>query len=114
MDPSTRAATSPEPALLCKLMQDEEELQDVYAAYKARGATCRYDEFKTLLRAFYEHSVNSHVYGECEAEVRKDKCGLWIHPSPSHACSAWCAETGQAFPEFSRLFSAVDSVHAYT
>ena len=94
-----------------KYLKDAEEF---YVAYKAQEGTCGFDEFKNLLRALFEHTLNSHVYGERAEASRKDDGGLWLHPSPDYAESAWAAETGQTLSEFRRLFEAVDSVHAYT
>ena len=94
-----------------KYMEDAEEF---YAAYKAEGGKFEFDGFQVLLRAFFEHTLNSHVWGERADASRKDKNGFWLHPSPDHAESAWAAETGQTASEFRRVFEAVDSVHAYT
>ncbi len=64
--------------------------------------------------AFFEHTLNSHVWGECAETSQKDTNGFWLHPSPDDAEAAWAEETGQTALEFRRMFYAVDSVHAYT
>ena len=85
-----------------------------YRAYKKRGGTCTLEYFKELLRAFFEHTLNSHVVGVVADISRKDDDGMWLHPSPDLAEEPWAEETGQTAQEFSRVFEAVDSVHAYT
>ena len=90
------------------------ESQIFFAAYKRRKGKCSFDAFKDLLRAFFEHSLNSHVFGERADTSQKDDRGLWLHPSPDAADAAWVEETGQTASEFARMFDAVDSVHAYT
>ena len=85
-----------------------------YCAYNKRGGTCTPEYFKELLRAFDEHTPNSHVFGEVADISRKDDQGMWLHPSPDDAEESWAEETGQTAQEFSRVFRAVDSVHAYT
>ena len=85
-----------------------------YRAYKKRGGTCTLEYFKELLRAFFEHTLNSHVVGVVADISRKDDDGMWLHPSPDLAEESWAEETGQTAQEFSRVFKAVDSVHAYT
>ena len=67
-----------------------------------------------MLRAFFEHTLNSHVWGACADASQKDEDGLWLHASPDYAESAWATETDQTASEFSRVFEAADSVHAYT
>ena len=94
-----------------KYMEDAKEFYD---AYKVKRGKSKFDGFKVLLRAFFEHTLNSHVFGECAEASQKDEDGLWLHPSRDHAESAWAAETGQTASEFCRVFEAVDSVHAYT
>ena len=85
-----------------------------YRAYKKRGSKCTLEYFKELLRAFFEHTQSSHVFGEVADILRKDDGGMWLHPSPDLAEEPWAEETGQTPHEFSRVFEAVDSVHAYT
>ena len=91
-----------------------EDAQEFYNAYKSRGGKCRFNNFKELLRAFFEHTLNSHVFGLCEKSSQKDEEGFWLHPSPDAAEMAWVEETGKSMQEFSLVFYAVDSVHAYT
>ena len=85
-----------------------------YRAYKKRGGKFILEYFKELLRAFFEHTLNSHVFGEVANISRKDDQGMWFPPSPDLAEESWAGETGQTAQEFSRVFEAVDSVHAYT
>ena len=59
-----------------------EDAQEFYHAYKTQGGECGLDDFKKLLRAFFEHTLNSHVWGECAETSQKDKNGFWLHPSP--------------------------------
>ena len=94
-----------------KYMEDSKEF---YKAYKKRGGKCSFDVFTELLRAFYEHTLNSHVWGEGSETSQKDERGLWLHPSPEAAEAAWAEQTRKTPQEFSRVFCAVDSVHAYT
>ena len=91
-----------------------EDAQEFYHAYKTQGGECGLDDFKKLLRAFFEHTLNSHVWGECAETSQKGKNGFWLHPSPDAAETAWVEETGKSMQEFSLVFYAVDSVHAYT
>ena len=91
-----------------------EDAQEFYHAYKTQGGECGLDDFKKLLRAFFEHTLNSHVWGARAETSQKDKNGFWLHPSPDDAETAWAEETGRTAPEFCRMFDAVDSVHAYT
>ena len=85
-----------------------------YRAYKKRGGKCTLEYFKELLRAFFEHTLNSHVFGEVADISRKDDHGMWLHPSRNVAEASWAAETGLTAQESSRVFHAVDRVHAYT
>ena len=94
-----------------KYMDDSMEF---YKAYKKRGGKCSSDAFTELLRAFYEHTLNSHVWGEVSEISQKNDNGLWLHPSRDAAEAAWAEQTGQTPQEFGRVFYAVDSVHAYT
>ena len=73
---------------------------------------CSFDGFSELLHAFFEHTLNSHVWGEGSDNSRKDDEGLWLHPSRNAAEAAWAEQTCQTPQEFSRVFDAVDSVHA--
>ena len=92
-------------------MEDAKEFYDVY---KGKKVKFEFDGFKILLLAFFEHTLNSHVWGESANVSQKGEDGLWLHPSPDYAESAWATETGQPASEFSRVFRAVDSIHAYT
>ena len=94
-----------------KYMEDSKEF---YKAYKKRGGKCSFDAFAELLRAFYEHTLNSHVWGESSEISQKNDNGLWLHPSRDAAEAAWAEQTGQTPQEFGRVFDAVDSVHAYS
>ena len=88
--------------------------KEFYKAYKKRGGKCSFDGFSELLRAFFEHTLNSHVWGEGSDNSRKDDEGLWLHHSRDAAEAAWAEQTCQTPQEFSRVFDAVDSVHAYS
>ena len=85
-----------------------------YRAYKKRGGQCTIEYFKELLRAFFEHTLNSHVFGEVADTSRKDDHGMWLHPSPDVAEASWAEQTSLTARDFACVFRAVDSVHAYT
>ncbi len=69
--------------------------QEVHNAYRNGGGKCGFDAFQELLRAFYEHTLNSHVWGEPSETAQKGGDGLWFHPSRDAAETAWAAETRQ-------------------
>ncbi len=109
-DTPSERERSPAPSGADKYMEDS---KDFYKAYKKRGGKCSFDAFTELLRAFFEHTLNSHVWGE-RSETSQKEGGLWLHPSRGAAEAAWAEQTGQTPQEFGRVFDAVDSVHAYT
>ena len=109
--PRERSRSPRAPSGADRYMKDSQEF---FNAYKKRGGKCSFDAFAELLRAFYEHTLNSHVWGECSEFSQKNDDGLWLHPSRDAAEAAWAEQTCQRPQEFRRVFDAVDSVHAYS
>ncbi len=109
--PRERSRSPRAPSGADRYMKDSQEF---FKAYKKRGGKCSFDAFTALLRAFYEHTLNSHVWGENSEISQKNDNGLWLHPSRDAAEAAWAEQTGQTPQEFCRVFYVLDSVHAYT
>jgi len=86
----------------------------MYAEYLKLSGKSDLQQYKLRLKAFFRHTLNSHVFGNCALEATTDKDGFYLHPDGDAAESSLMQELSIDFAEFDRIFYSCDAVHAYT
>ena len=95
----------------------DEDLQKMYANYKAEGGASEFTVWKKNLYLFFHHTLNSHVFGEVRADhdgKTIDSGGNALHDGRVSAEAALMKEAKIDQKEVDLIFYSADSVHAYT
>ena len=87
----------------------------MYSEYIKLGGKSEEHKYLAHLKAFFRHTLNSHVFGETSvSKPERTDSEFYLHASCEAAEEALLTETTIGYGELSRIFQSVDTVHAYT
>ena len=121
-----------------EMMRDTKDAEQMFHMYKKRGGKAEFTAFLNILKLFFLHTLNSHVFGLTSDDYEGQKTdgnGYCLHESPEMAESTLMDAAKIDMDEFARIervvhahagdrrardfahaaiFRSVDDVHPYT